>query len=455
MSEVFISYAHADRELARAIAGQLTASGADVWWDRELIAGDDFDSALLERASVAKCIVVIWTPDSIISRYVRDEARIAVEHDRLIPVARSGVQPPLGFRTFHLIEFGPSGLDSEFVRKLVSAVEERIDRKLKQPGRSTAGRESRVYVPWILSVAVDLAHSIVDEFDRATALADIANVMAVTDPGRAALLATEAERIARTIASQSKRGRDAKIANRVDSTRARALARVAKAVAVTDPARAARLVAEAERIARSVTMYPWGRTLALFDAAKAMAAIDPYKAEHIARSIDDEFVRAQAFAKVAKAMAVTDPGRAALLAAEAERDIQTIPGPFFKVQVLADVAVVAAATDRPRAVQILKDAERIARATTYDGHRASEFTFVAKAMLAIDPDRAAVLAAEAERIAYAITDTRAKAEVFADVAKVIAAINPDRAERITQAITHNLYKVEALVTIAAVSSTQL
>jgi TIR domain len=61
MADVFISYAHADRDLARTIAEQLIEAGAEVWWDRELIAGDDFDEAILERAKAANCIVVIWT----------------------------------------------------------------------------------------------------------------------------------------------------------------------------------------------------------------------------------------------------------------------------------------------------------------------------------------------------------------------------------------------------------
>src|SRR6476620_3850601 len=103
MADVFISYSHLDRELARAIADQLRAAGAAVWWDRELIVGEDFDATILRELTAAVCVVVIWSEKSIISRYVRGEAGLAAEQGKILPVAFEGVDPPLGFRTLHLL----------------------------------------------------------------------------------------------------------------------------------------------------------------------------------------------------------------------------------------------------------------------------------------------------------------------------------------------------------------
>ena len=61
MADVFISYSHANRDVARAIASQLTTAGASVWWDRELIVGQDFDATILRELNGARCVVVIWS----------------------------------------------------------------------------------------------------------------------------------------------------------------------------------------------------------------------------------------------------------------------------------------------------------------------------------------------------------------------------------------------------------
>lgn len=42
MIDLFISYARADRDLAERLANELTSRGLLVWWDRQLLGGDDF-----------------------------------------------------------------------------------------------------------------------------------------------------------------------------------------------------------------------------------------------------------------------------------------------------------------------------------------------------------------------------------------------------------------------------
>jgi hypothetical protein len=94
--------------------------------------------------------------------------------------------------------------------------------------------------------------------------------MVATDPDRAARLIADAERIAQSITDE------------VD--KARGLAIVAKAMATTDPDRAVQLVADAERIART-TMDDIFATWVLANVAEAMAAIDPDRVERMAESL--------------------------------------------------------------------------------------------------------------------------------------------------------------------------
>jgi hypothetical protein len=94
-------------------------------------------------------------------------------------------------------------------------------------------------------------------------------------------------------------------------------------VAATDPGRAARLLADAERIASSITVESW-KVGALSDVAKAVAATDPGRAERIAKSITVESWKVGALSGVAEVVAATDPGRAARLLADAERIASSI-----------------------------------------------------------------------------------------------------------------------------------
>ena len=74
MSDVFLSYASADRERAVAIAELLRMSGYSVWWDRTIPPGRVFDEVLQEALSSAGCIVVLWSRASVASNWVKTEA---------------------------------------------------------------------------------------------------------------------------------------------------------------------------------------------------------------------------------------------------------------------------------------------------------------------------------------------------------------------------------------------
>ena len=222
----------------------------------------------------------------------------------------------------------------------------------------------------------------------------------------------------------------------------------------TDPGRAARLIAGAERIAQSITDED-RKFIALATVAGALAATDPDRAERIAQSLSSRR-KASALAAVARALAATDPDRA-------ERIAQSITFDSWNNFALRDVARALAATDPDRA-------ERIAQSSTDKSRKARALAEVAGALAATDPDRAARLGADAERIARSITkedlkdypwtltaftDVKAsvlakdvKARALAAVAEALAATDPDRAERIAQSITREKEKALALTAVA-------
>jgi hypothetical protein len=155
---------------------------------------------------------------------------------------------------------------------------------------------------------------------RAGALSAVKSAAARIDPVHADALLGEAEQAARTIST--------------DSGRFESLGQVALAAATcTDTARA-------EQIARSLLHFP----RKLGDVALAVATSDPARAERIAATISDEYLRAL----VRAILAVQSAGHAEQLLAQAESAAAGIPAHVI------GVAMATARTDLARAEQIAR-----------------------------------------------------------------------------------------------------
>ena len=99
MVDIFVSYSSVDLDRVLPLVAALEAEGWNVWWDRELVTGDSFDEEIENALEVASCIVVVWSQESINSRWVRAEANEGLERRILIPVLIDPVRPPLVFRS--------------------------------------------------------------------------------------------------------------------------------------------------------------------------------------------------------------------------------------------------------------------------------------------------------------------------------------------------------------------
>lgn len=115
MSDVFISYAREDRAVAEKLAACLAEAGYSVFWDRHIRTGTPFGRVLEQELAAAGCVLVLWSPHSITSGYVHDEAADARDRGLLLPIALQGnLTPPLGFR--HLQTATLIGWDGEASR---------------------------------------------------------------------------------------------------------------------------------------------------------------------------------------------------------------------------------------------------------------------------------------------------------------------------------------------------
>lgn len=104
MTDVFISYKREDRKKARAIAEALAGRGLDIWWDVELLAGQNFAEEINAVIKKAKAAIVLWTPESVDSHWVVSEAHLALDRKILIPAWLEFIELPAPFNTLHTLD---------------------------------------------------------------------------------------------------------------------------------------------------------------------------------------------------------------------------------------------------------------------------------------------------------------------------------------------------------------
>jgi adenylate cyclase len=101
MADVFISYARADKARVAPLVAAIEAKGWSVWWDPEITPGQEFDDQIDAELMAAKAVLVVWTPTSVASRWVRGEARDAAERNILVPVRFGQARLPIDVRAIH------------------------------------------------------------------------------------------------------------------------------------------------------------------------------------------------------------------------------------------------------------------------------------------------------------------------------------------------------------------
>lgn len=133
MADVFISYKREDRLVAQRLAGALQQLGFDVWWDFELLSGENFRRAIRAVIDQCKATVVIWSRLSVESGFVLDESSYALRRGRLCPTRIDAVELPFGFGQLQVDDL--SDWDGELshagFQSLVKAVERCVGRRAR------------------------------------------------------------------------------------------------------------------------------------------------------------------------------------------------------------------------------------------------------------------------------------------------------------------------------------
>jgi len=139
MADIFVSYRRIDREKVAPIVELLEAQGWAVWWDQRITAGEQWDAVIEQELNIARCVVVVWSPSSVSSTSVRNEAGEGLRRGILAPVSIGVALPPLQFRHIQAIDFSDwrGGFDAEPARRFVAGVRRVLTARMPtpQPGR--------------------------------------------------------------------------------------------------------------------------------------------------------------------------------------------------------------------------------------------------------------------------------------------------------------------------------
>ena len=105
MSKLFISHSHSDRTEASSFARLLQDLGYDVWWDFEISGGVEFRNEIDQKLNQSDVVLVLWSPDSVQSNWVIEEAQDGLSRGKLLPITIKDTQPPRGFREIQALDF--------------------------------------------------------------------------------------------------------------------------------------------------------------------------------------------------------------------------------------------------------------------------------------------------------------------------------------------------------------
>jgi len=200
LARIFLSYARDDVEAAKQLAGCFSDAGHEVWWDRHLHGGSRFATEIDKALKDAEAVVVLWSPTSIDSAWVQDEAAEGRDSGRLVPVSLSSAKPPLGFRQFQTIELGawdgsrkPDALDDLLEAVARTSGTETRSREAEKSDKGAAKKRASVCVLPFINMSGEpeqeyfsdgITEDIITDLSKVSALSVVARNTAFTFKGQ-------------------------------------------------------------------------------------------------------------------------------------------------------------------------------------------------------------------------------------------------------------------------------
>jgi hypothetical protein len=122
VADVFVSYKREDAAIAGRVVAALEESGVSVWWDDGITPRQAWDTEIELAISAASTVVVLWSPRSVTSDWVRTEAHYGKDRGKLVPVIVEPCTIPIAFtltQTVNLANWNGNRDDRQW-RKLLT-----------------------------------------------------------------------------------------------------------------------------------------------------------------------------------------------------------------------------------------------------------------------------------------------------------------------------------------------
>src|SRR6188472_1742039 len=161
MADVFVSYARNDKARVAPVVAAIEAKGWSVWWDPDITPGQEFDDQIEAEITAALAVLVVWTPTSVASRWVRGEAREAAERGILVPVRFEQARLPMDVRAIHTTDLDGWGgnADSPQAQEFLRALGVMIARaQAAKPAQAGAGATAEKSAPRVTICVLPFAN---------------------------------------------------------------------------------------------------------------------------------------------------------------------------------------------------------------------------------------------------------------------------------------------------------
>ena len=131
MSYVFISYSKKDKKYANNLVKEIRIQGFDVWIDDRIDYGDQWEKTIEAKLEGCGAFILIMTPDSKGSRWVKNElARAERRGKKIFPLLLQGDGPWFSIETIQFFDVRRGDLPSnEFFESLGKIIPKKVKNK--------------------------------------------------------------------------------------------------------------------------------------------------------------------------------------------------------------------------------------------------------------------------------------------------------------------------------------
>jgi serine/threonine protein kinase len=146
MAQLVLSYSRESKDFVSKLALSLEARGVDVWYDHNLLPGDDYSKVIEEHIITSPAVLVVWSGSACKSKWVYAEATRANDYDKLLQAVCEQCELPLPFNSINYVDLTSwtGNPESQEISKIISAIQTQIQRKkIDQPVQEVEARAAQ------------------------------------------------------------------------------------------------------------------------------------------------------------------------------------------------------------------------------------------------------------------------------------------------------------------------